>query len=88
MILLKQLIAVTDAYGSALGIGRKRVSTIVLNRGATLDLVAEGKADVGTKTLERAMQWLSDNWPKAAVWPEGVERPVVAVEIAAPEAAE
>lgn len=85
MNLLKQLIAVTDVYGSALGIGRKRVSTIVLNRGATLDLVAEGKADVGTKTLERAMQWLSDNWPSDAEWPEGVERPVPEP---SPEAAE
>lgn len=75
MMLRDQLVRVTDCYGAALGIGRQRVSTIVLNRGPTLDGLAAGKKDVNTGTFERAMQWLSDNWPEGAEWPAEVERP-------------
>lgn len=75
MMLRDQLVRVTDCYGAALGIGRQRVSTIVLNRGPTLDGLAAGRKDVNTGTFERAMQWLSDNWPAGTEWPEGVERP-------------
>ena len=56
-------------------IGRQRVSTIVLQRGATLQRIAEGKADVTTGTFEKAMQWFSDNWPDDTAWPDGVARP-------------
>lgn len=80
-----QLLAVTDRYGEALGIGRKRVSTIVLNRGSKLDDIAEG-GDITTGIFERAMQWLSNNWPEEVSWPHGVPRPVPASKI--PEAAE
>lgn len=56
-------------------IGRQRVSTIVLQRGATLQRIADGEADVTTGTFERAMQWFSDHWPKGADWPADVPRP-------------
>lgn len=75
MMLRDQLVRVTDCYGAALGIGRQRVSTIVLNRGPTLDGLATGKKDVNTGTFERAMRWLSSNWPDGAVWPADVARP-------------
>lgn len=58
-----------------MNIGRQRVSTIVLQRGATLQRVADGDADITTGTYERAMQWFSDHWPDAVDWPEGIERP-------------
>jgi hypothetical protein len=32
-------------------------------------------ADIGVRRLERATQWLSDNWPESACWPEGIDRP-------------
>ena len=83
MTLREQLISVSDAYGAARGVGRQRVSTLVLNRGSTLDLLVDGRADVTTTTFERAMQWFSDNWPEGADWPEGVRRPAII-----PEAAE
>ncbi|MGJ8570203.1 MAG: hypothetical protein ACSHXI_05810 [Hoeflea sp.] len=79
MMLRDQLVRVTDCYGAALGIGRQRVSTLVLNRGPTLDGLAAGKKDVNTGTFERAMQWLSDNWPEGAEWPVDVERPALSV---------
>ena len=75
MTLREQLIIVSDLYGSAMGIGRARVSTIVLNRGSTLTGIAEGRTDLNTGTFERAMQWFSDHWPVDAQWPAQVNRP-------------
>ena len=85
MTLREQLIAISDQYGLAKGIGRQRVSTIVLNRGASLDLIATGKADLNTGTFELAMRWFSLNWPEGVPWPEGIARPDAS---AAQEAAE
>lgn len=81
--LREQLIIVSDAYGVLRGIGRQRVSTIVLNRGSTLDAIADGRADVTTGTFEKAMRWLSANWPEGHDWPEGIDRPVVLAKEAA-----
>ncbi len=86
MTLREQLISISDLFGEAKGIGRQRVSTIVLNRGASLDLIAAGKADLNTGTFERAMHWFSDHWPDGVEWPRDVLRPVPAAKV--PEAAE
>lgn len=75
MTLRDELIKVADSFGAAMSIGRQRVSTIVLQRGATLQKIADGTADVTTGTFERAMQWFSNNWPEGAEWPETVARP-------------
>ncbi|MBD9445781.1 MULTISPECIES: hypothetical protein [unclassified Rhizobium] len=82
MTLREQLILVSDTFGQARGLGRQRVSTIVLNRGSTLDGVAIGEKDVTTGTFERAMQWFSDNWPEGAEWPTDVGRPQPVMEAA------
>lgn len=84
MTLRAQLILVSDLYGQATGKGRQRVSTIVLNRGSTLDKIADGQADLNTGTFEKAMQWFSSNWPETLEWPVGIKRPVQQI----PEAAE
>ncbi|MDE4595937.1 hypothetical protein [Sinorhizobium meliloti] len=77
MTLREQLILVSDEFGRARGIGRQRVSTIVLNRGSTLDLLAQSRSDLNTGTFERAMLWFSENWPEGAEWPDCVSRPLV-----------
>ncbi|MDX0497998.1 hypothetical protein GOC68_17200 [Sinorhizobium medicae] len=82
MNLRQQIIAVADTFAQARGIGRKRVSTLVLNRGSKLDDIAAG-GDLATGTFERAMLWLSENWPEGAEWPAGVPRPVLQTEAAA-----
>lgn len=76
MKLRSQLVTVSDAYCAATRLSRSRVSTIVLNRGATLDGLAEGRADVTTGTFEKAMRWFLDNWPDGAEWPRDVDMPV------------
>lgn len=83
MNMREQLLLVADTYADAAGIGRKRVSTIVLNGGSKLDAIARGR-DITTGTYEKALAWFSDHWPADAVWPEAVLRPVQAL----PEAAE
>jgi len=74
MMLREQIVVVADRYAEAAGIGRKRVSTIVLNRGSKLDDIARG-GDLATGTFERAMRWFSTNWPQDLDWPDGVDRP-------------
>ena len=74
MNMREQIIAVCDCYAAAMGIGRKRVSFIVMNRGSKIDDIVDG-GDLATATFERAMQWFSDNWPADLGWPDGVARP-------------
>lgn len=81
MMMREQIVLVADTYGSAAGVGRKRVSTIVLNRGSKLDDIALG-GDLTTGTYERAMQWFSRHWPAEAQWPSDVPRPVFHAEAA------
>jgi hypothetical protein len=75
MNLRSQLVNVSDVYCAATKLSRARVSTLVLNRGATLEKIAAGDADVNTATFEKAMLWFSANWPADAAWPVDVERP-------------
>jgi hypothetical protein len=75
MTLKEQLLLVGDTYAKATQLSRARVSTIVLNRGSTLGLINEGRADVTTATFEKAMLWFSANWPESANWPHEVPRP-------------
>lgn len=75
MMLREQIIVVADRYAEAARIGRKRVSTIVLNRGSKLDDIAEG-GDLTTGTFERAMLWFSAHWPDGVNWPSDVPRPI------------
>lgn len=74
MAMKDQIVLVADVYASAVGVGRKRLSTIVFNRGAKLDGIANG-GDLATSTFEKAMQWFSDNWPAEATWPDNIIRP-------------
>lgn len=74
MTLREQLLIVADRYAEASGIGRKRVSTLVLNGGGKLDAIAQGR-DLTTGSFERAMLWFSDNWPSTVSWPQGIARP-------------
>ena len=82
MTLIDQLLRVSDSYASLAGISRARVSTVVLNRGSTLEAIANGRADVTTATFEKAMAWFSANWPKDAEWPSDIDRPDIVTEAA------
>lgn len=70
-----QILLIADTFARHRGVGRKRVSKLVLNRGSKLDDIAEG-GDLTTSIFERAMLWFADNWPEDLLWPEEVPRPV------------
>jgi hypothetical protein len=70
-----ELLLVARAFAEARGHrSLKRVSTLLFNEGKKLDRIAEGR-DLETGSFERAMVWLSSNWPENAIWPEKVPRP-------------
>jgi hypothetical protein len=79
-----QIVILSDAYGRAVKLGRKRISTIVFNRGSKIDQIDQG-GDLNTASYERALQWFSAHWPEGAEWPADVPRPVLPP---MPEAAE
>lgn len=88
---INHLVLVCDAHCAASGGSRGALSKHLFDRGGQIDALAAGKRDLQTATLERAMQWLSDNWPGDAEWPKGVARPGSApaeAEHTIPEAAE
>lgn len=74
MTLRDQLLSVAASYADLVGIKRTWLSTMIFRDGKRLDAIAAGR-DLNTGTFERAMQWLSDNWPPDTDWPAGVARP-------------
>lgn len=68
------LLSVVDAYRVAREVSDARVSTLVLNDGSRITEIRSGK-DIGSRRLDRALQWFSDNWPEGAIWPDDVMRP-------------
>jgi hypothetical protein len=76
---LDQLLAIIDVYRSARARGGEwmsdaRVSTLLFGGGTRIKQLREGR-DIGVKVCERALLWLSTNWPEGAVWPADVLRP-------------
>lgn len=68
------LIATSDAYCTAVGLSRSRVSTVIFNDGKALDRI-DGGGDLTTRSFEKAMAWFAENWPADTAWPKGVDRP-------------
>lgn len=74
---IDNLKAVAQAYCDAAGVPPKTLSWRVFNDGKKLDAILADKADLMTAGCERAMAWLSANWPEGAIWPTEVPRPVL-----------
>lgn len=75
MTLREQIVLVTRRYCAVTGMSQARLSTIILGGGHRLATIANGRGDLNTGTFEKAMAWLSLNWPADADWPDGVDRP-------------
>lgn len=74
-----QFLAAVDAFCDARGISEARASTLILNGGRRIGEIRSGSSDIGARTLDKAMQWLSDHWPDdKAEWPASVPRPAKA----------
>jgi len=74
MELTEKLSKLTDAYCEARGVSVATVSGIIFKNSRTLPRVKSG-GDLKTRSYQRAVAWLSDNWPHNAAWPDGIARP-------------
>lgn len=70
------LIRVAETWCRARGLSEATLSTKILAKGSRLAALREG-AGINVKTLNRAMRWLSENWPVNAAWPSDVQRPQI-----------
>lgn len=73
--LIGQLLTVADEFCAATGMSRASLAKALFGRGGHLDDLQAGFRDLATGTLERAMLWLSENWPGASPWPAEIARP-------------
>lgn len=78
---IENLLAVARAYAEIEGVPLTTVSFRVFDDSKKLAAIG-GKADIGVRRFERAMQWFSDNWPNGD-WPAEVPRPSLSVAEAA-----
>jgi hypothetical protein len=75
MTMIEQLLAVAARYMSARKLSAGRVSFLMFADGKVLPELRDGRRDITTRRLESGLQWLSNNWPEGAEWPEDVRRP-------------
>ena len=73
--LVAQLIITSGLFAGAKGLSTARVSALVFGNGGKLPALVSGKADLTTRSWERAMTWFSNNWPAGLEWPADVPRP-------------
>lgn len=74
--LISNLILLADAYCAATGNSRSSLAKALFGRGGHLDDLEAGNRDLSTATFERAVRWLSTNWPAGLAWPPAIDRPV------------
>lgn len=73
------LLKVACVYRTVAGLSRSTISWRMF--GDTKKLAALGAgADIRFSRFKRALQWLSDTWPKAAIWPTEIDRPAPSAE--------
>lgn len=81
MSAIDHLIAVAAEFGRAANLDDTTVSWRLFGDSKKLPAIKAG-ADIQVKRLEKAMTYLSSNWPEGAVWPAQVARPAPAQDAA------
>lgn len=74
MSAIDHFLNVAAEYGRAAEVDTTTVSWRLFGDSKKLGAIQTG-SDIQVRRLEKAMQWLSDNWPEAALWPASVARP-------------
>jgi hypothetical protein len=71
------VLTVFDKWRELVGLGETRASFYIFNGGSRIANIRAGGVNVGYKTLDNAMQALSDRWPPGHErdWPKGIDRP-------------
>jgi hypothetical protein len=78
------LLTLANIFGHALGLPRTTVSWRLFEDTNKLDAIASGK-DLYLGRYERALQYLSENWPAGCAWPDGIARPIPVARVEAAE---
>jgi hypothetical protein len=76
---IDQFLTIVDRFAKGRQIGIKRASTLIFNAGGRIDEIRAG-SDVGTRRLDRAMRYMSANWPDGSPWPADIVRPASLVD--------
>jgi hypothetical protein len=71
---LDAFFSLVEAFCIASGHAEATLSGKVFSDGKRIAALRSG-SDIGVRRLSRAIEWLSDNWPPNASWPEDVYRP-------------
>jgi hypothetical protein len=71
------VMTVFDKWRELVGLGEQRASFYIFNGGSRAASIRAGTVNIGYKTLDNAMQALSDRWPPGhdRDWPKGIDRP-------------
>lgn len=81
MSAIENLLTLSRVYMQAEGVSITTLSHRMFNDGKKLSAIESG-SDIQSRRCERAVRWLSDNWPEKADWPLDVMRPVAASAVA------
>lgn len=72
--MIENLLTLIDIFCAVRGLSEARASTLIFNGGARVAQIRHG-ADIGVRRAQKAIVWLSENWPDGAAWPADVPRP-------------
>lgn len=67
---------VVERFTQSTGIHLGAVSSRALNEGKALRNLIKGRQSMTLRRADILLEWLSDNWPKGASWPETLPRPL------------
>ena len=71
---INDLLRLVSVFASARKVSDARASTLIFGDGTRVKHLRAG-GDMGVKRVERALVWLSGNWPEGAIWPGDIVRP-------------
>lgn len=83
MSAIDDLLSLSRVYMDAAHVESTTLSSRMFDDGKKLNAIENG-ADIQVRRCERAIQWLSDNWPSVADWPIDIARPLTSVGEASP----
>ncbi len=72
--LIGQFLAVADAFKASAKMTDTTLSVFLYNDWKRIGMLRSGR-DQTTRSHEKRLQIMSDNWPADAVWPADVPRP-------------
>lgn len=73
---VRRLVALCGLFAESTGRSISTVSRYATGSGETIARLRRGHA-ITTRRAERAIRFLSDNWPEPVEWPADIPRPAV-----------